>query len=121
MTIQHVDRTGHPWTFEMNCTPIQGQMVQRLLSSVRCIGNREELNLSYLAEWEDNTAFRDDMEHVVLSALRDWGGTTHRRPADTSTPARVSETVNTNPVTVSGTVNTNDADDEREPYYWENF
>ena len=110
MTIRHVDRTGTPWTFEIDCTPIQGQMFERLLTSVRAIGNREELNLSYLADMEGNTAFRNTLEHVVLSALRKW--------AEPPTPARVSGTVNVNASTVS--TNTEPVE-EREPYYWELF
>ena len=114
MTIRHVDRTGTPWTFEIDCTPIQGRMVERLLTFVRCLGNSEELTLTYLADWEENTAFRNTLEHVVLSALRDWG----QPPQQPPTPARVSDTVNVN----ASTVNTNEEpDDEREPYYWENF
>ena len=111
MIIRHVDRTGTPWVFQLDCSPIQGQIFERLLTSVRAIGNREELNLSYLAEWEENTAFRNTLEHVVLSALRDWTAP--------PTPARVSETVNVNPSTVN--TNTNEEPDEREPYYWELF
>jgi hypothetical protein len=114
MTITHVDRTGTPWTFEIDCTPIQGRMVERLLSFVHCIGNREEITLSYLADWEQNTAFRDTLEHVVLSALREWTAPPQQPP----TPARVSETVNVN----ASTVNTNtEPVEEREPFYWENF
>lgn len=89
-------------------------MVERLLTFVRCLGNSEELTLSYLAEWEENTAFRNTLEHVVLSALREWGNPAQQPP----TPARVNDTVNVN----ASTVNTNEEpDDEREPYYWENF
>lgn len=50
-------------------------MFERLLTFVRSIGSREELTLSYLDKWEENTAFRNGMENAVLSALRDWGGT----------------------------------------------
>ena len=117
MTITHVDRTGTPWTFEIDCTPIQGRMVERLLTFVRCLGNSEELTLSYLADLEKNTAFRDTLEHVVLSAVRDWGQPAQQPP--TPTPARVNaSTVNVNASTVSTNEET---DDEREPYYWENF
>lgn len=103
MTIRHVDRTGKPWTFEIDCTPEQGQMFQRLLLSVRNIGNREELRVSYLAEWDSNTAFRNGMENAVLSALRDWAGTLHEKPTE------------------EPRLNLNYEPDEREPYYWENF
>lgn len=125
MTIRHVDRTGKPWTFKVDCTPIQGRIFEQLLRTVRNVGSREELSLSYLSDMDANTAFRDELEHVVLSALRGWnGGTTATAapPLPQPTPARVSETVNVNPSTVSDNVNTNaDADGEREPYYWENF
>ena len=99
-------------------------MFERLLTLVRTIGNREELTLSYLQDLDGNTAFRDGMEHVVLSALRDWKGTAATPEPQPPTPARVSETVNVNPSTVSDNVNTNDTDDadgDRVRYYWENF
>lgn len=122
MTIRHVDRTGHPWTFEIDCTPIQGRMFERLLLAVRNIGSREELALSYLAEWEVNDGFRNGMEHAVLSALRDWAQTPTGTPEPSTDSGTVSGTVNVNPSTVSGSINTNDTEpDEREPYYWERF
>ena len=118
MTIRHVDRTGHPWTFNINCTPTQGRMFERLLTFVRSIGSREELTLSYLDKWEENTEFRNGMENAVLSALRNWAEPPTGTP-DTSTD---SGKVNVNPSTVSGSINTNDTEpDEREPYYWELF
>ena len=122
MTIRHTDRTGHPWTFEIDCTPVQGRMFERLLLCVRNIGSREELSLSYLANLESNTAFRDGMEHAVLSALREWRGTPTATPEpQPPTPARVSGTDNVNPSTVSDFTNGTEPADEREPYYWENF
>ena len=112
MTIRHTDRTGHPWTFEIDCTPIQGRMFERLLSCVRNIGSREELTLSYLERFEENTAFRDGMENAILSALRDWRGTR------TATPKPQPPT----PERISGTGNTTDDDDGNGiRYYWENF
>lgn len=100
MTIRHTDRAGKPWTFRIDCTPIQGRMFERLLTAVRTIGNREQLTLSYLSDVDGNTAFRDELEHAVLSALRDWAGTSTETPEPS--------TIDTEP-------------DEREPYYWENF
>lgn len=125
MTIRHVDRTGKPWTFNVECTPVQGRMFEQLLRTVRNVGSREELTLSYLERLEENTAFRDALEHAVLSALRGWNGastaTTATPQPEPPTPARVSETVNVNPSTVSD--NTNDTDDDGNGvrYYWENF
>ena len=95
-------------------------MFERLLLCVRNIGSREELSLSYLANLESNTAFRDGMEHAVLSALREWRGTPTAAP-EPPTPARVSGTDNVNPSTVSDFTNVTEPADEREPYYWENF
>ena len=75
-------------------------MFERLLTFVRSIGSREELTLSYLDKWEENTAFRNGMENAVLSALRDWAEPPTGTP-DTST--------------VSGSTNTNGTEpDERE-------
>lgn len=105
MIIRHVDRTGKPWTFNVDCTPIQGRMFERLLLYVRNMGNREELNLSYLAELDYNTAFRDGIENAVLSALQQWTGAA-RIAATPQEQAPVEE-----PDTVEG----------RKPYYWENF
>ena len=114
MRISHVDRNGKPWTFDVDCTPVQGQLFQRLLTFVRCIGNREELTLTYLEDWAGNTAFRDEMEHVVLSALQQWTGTATHEPV-TPTPTT---TATEPPPTPSG----NDDDDDGTPhYYWENF
>lgn len=123
MTIRHVDRAGNPWAFNLDCTPTQGRMFERLLTFVRTIGNREELTLSYLQDLDGNTAFRDGMEHAVLSALRDWAEPPTGTPDTSTANDKVSETVNVNPSTVSGTINTNDTepDEEREPYYWERF
>ena len=98
MTIRHKDRTGKTWTFQIDCTPVQGRLVERLLKSVYCLGNREELTLTYLAEWEANTAFRNSLEQVVLSALREWNGTlkvpppTLEEPATTAEPPEFQET-----------------------------
>ena len=100
MTIRYTDRAGKPWTFRIDCTPIQGRMFEHLLTSVRTIGNREQITLSYLSDVDGNTAFRDGMEHAVLLALSNWAG------ASTGTPD--TSTTGTEP-------------DEREPYYWENF
>lgn len=130
MTIRHVDRTGHPWTFDIDCTPVQGRMFERLLLSARNVGNREELTLSYLSAVEDNTAFRNEMEHAVLSALSTWAETLrNRHPAPPLAP--VNDTANVKPPTVNKTANaapfnvydfiTPDEDNEREPYYWEDF
>ena len=120
MTIEHVDRRGTPWAFELDCTPIQGRMFERLLCYLRSIGSREGLTISYLEEWEDNTAFRDGMEHAVLSALREWTQTNTGAPdVDALT---VNETVNVTPSTDNDTISEKDTEpDEREPYYWENF
>ena len=120
MTINHVDRTGKPWAFELDCTPIQGRMFQRLLGFVRSIGGKESLTVGFLTDVEGNTAFRDGMEHAVLSALRTWAAEpTHGVPPDEpdgaellDIPVRVSEPAN---------ASTDDEPDEREPYYWENF
>lgn len=107
MTIRHVDRTGKPWTFEMDCTPEQGRMFERLLLTVRNIGNREELNLHYLLNADVNTEFRDGMERAVLSALKTWAE---------GTPATVPQAPEPHALRTEP-----DGDDEREPYYWENF
>ena len=107
MTIRHVDRAGNPWTFEIDCTPVQGRMFERLLLTVRNIGNREELNLDFLLD-AGNTAFRDDMEHAVLSALKTWTENTNTATAPPT------------PAALRGT-DEQDGDDEREPYYWESF
>ena len=127
MELRHKDRTGKPWTFQLDCTPVQGRLVQRLLTFVRCLGNQEELTVTYLAEWEANTAFRNSLETVVLSALREWDGTlleppkpleappTFQEPAPAPTPT----TDATKPPTFS--TNTKDDDDGRIHYYWENF
>ncbi len=120
MTINHVDRTGKPWAFELDCTPIQGRMFQRLLGFVRSIGGKESLTVGFLTDVEGNTAFRDGMEHAVLSALRTWAAEpTHGVPPDEpdgaellDIPVRVSEPAH---------ASTDDEPDEREPYYWENF
>lgn len=129
MTIFHVDRTGKPWAFELDCTPIQGRMFQRLLGFVRSIGGKESLTVSFLSDVKGNTAFRDGMEHAVLSALRTWAAEpTHGVPPDEpdgedflNIPVRVNEPVGVNPSTVNEKANTNDEPEEREPYYWENF
>ena len=135
MTIRHVDRTGHPWTFDIDCTPVQGRMFERLLLSARNVGNREELTLSYLAAVEENTAFRNVLEHVVLSALRTWAETlTNRHPAPPVppvSPVEVRKSANVKPSTVSKTANVTpfdvnelldvEDDGERKPYYWEDF
>lgn len=125
MTINHVDRTGKPWAFELDCTPIQGRMFQRLLGFVRSIGGKESLTVGFLTDVEGNTAFRDGMEHAVLSALRTWAvEPTHGVPPDEpdgaellDIPARVTKPANVS----TSTVNDNEEPDEREPYYWENF
>ena len=80
-------------------------MFERLLLTVRNIGNREELNLDFLLD-AGNTAFRDDMEHAVLSALKTWTENTATAPP---TPAALRGT------------DEQDGDNEREPYYWERF
>ena len=136
MTIKHVDRTGHPWTFNIECTPEQGRMFERLLLSARNVGNREELNLSYWDRAEDNTAFRNEIEHVILSALREWVQTSTYRP-HTVEPTNANGAVNVNAAKVNGavdvkavTVDSNDtpadastdADgEENEQYYWQRF
>ena len=108
MTIRHVDRTGKPWTFEIDCTPVQGRMFERLLLTVRNIGNREELNLDFLLD-AGNTAFRDEMERAVLSALKTW--TENNAATVPHTPE---------PAALRGKDEPADGD-EREPYYWERF
>ena len=115
MRIEHVDRAGNPWAFELDCTPTQGRMFERLLFYLRSIGSREGLTISYLEDWEANTAFRDGMEHAVLSALREWTQT------DTGAPdaLAVSCTTDGKPSTAEDTGA--DEPEEREPYYWENF
>ena len=124
MRIKHVDRTGKPWTFEIDCTPVQGRLVQRLLTFVRCLGNQEELTVTYLAEWEANTAFRNSLETVVLSALREWDGTLLEPPKPLEEPTPTPEPA---PITQTSTVpptfstNTKDDDDGKIHYYWENF
>lgn len=77
-------------------------MFEHLLTAVRTIGNREQLTLSYLSDVEGNRAFCAEMEHAVLSALRDWAGTSTAVVPDASAA-------------------TDAEPDEREPYYWENF
>ena len=121
MTIKHVDRTGHPWAFQIDCTPVQGRMVQRLLTFVRCLGNQEELTVTYLADWEANTAFRNSMENVVLSALREWDGTLIEPPKqlEEPTPPTPEPPTATEPPTFS--TNTKSDDDGKIHYYWENF
>lgn len=124
MELRHKDRTGKPWTFQLDCTPVQGRLVQRLLTFVRCLGNQEELTVTYLAELEANTAFRNSLETVVLSALREWDGTLLEPPKQLEEPptfqepAPPPETTATKPPTFS--TNTKD-DDGRIHYYWENF
>lgn len=88
-------------------------MFERLLLTVRNIGNREELNLDYLIDADVNTAFRDDIERTVLSALKTWtekhpATVRPQEPAPTPAAPRVSE----RPA---------DTVEEREPYYWEQF
>ena len=113
MTIQHTDSTGKPWTFEIDCTPIQGRMFERLLLCVRTIGNREALSLSYMEKYESNTGFRAVMEHVVLSALKEWTYTAAAKP-EPLTP-EVSTTTTAPPPPPSG-----DDDDDKPPkYYWQ--
>lgn len=111
MTIQHTDRTGHVWTFNIDCTTTQGRMFERLLLSVANVGNREKLALSYYENIESNTAFRDGLEHAVLSALKQWA---ENRPAVSPPSARGTggEQEDRSPA---------DGGNEREPYYWENF
>ena len=124
MTIRHKDRTGKPWAFELNCTPVQGRLVERLLEFVRCIGNREELTVTYLAEWEANTAFRNSMEYVVLSALREWDGTLIEppKPLEEPPPPTPEPVTQTSTVPPTFSTNTHDDDDDGKPhYYWENF
>lgn len=123
MRIEHVDRAGNPWAFELDCTPIQGRMVERLLHYVRSIGSREGLTISYLEDWEANTAFRDGLEHAILSALREWTQTNTGTPdVDALT---VSATTDGKTSTANGKVSDTDTEpaetEEREPYYWENF
>ena len=91
MTIRHKDKTGKTWTFEMDCTPVQGRLIERLLKFVYCLGNREELTLSYLAKWEENTAFRNSLEQVVLSALREWNGALKVPPPTLEEPPTIDE------------------------------
>lgn len=95
-------------------------MVERLLTFVRCLGNREELTVTYLAEWEANTAFRNSLETVVLSALREWDGTLLEppKPLEEPTPPPEPPTA-TEPPTFSP--NTKSDDDGQIHYYWENF
>ena len=125
MELRHKDRTGKPWTFQLDCTPVQGRLVQRLLTFVRCLGNQEELTVTYLADWEENTAFRNTLEHVVLSAVQEWDGTPMEppkpleEPPTFQEPAPPPETTATKPPTFS--TNTKDDDDGRIHYYWENF
>ena len=136
MRITHVDRTGHPWTFDIDCTPEQGRMFERLLLSARNVGNREELNLSYWDRAEDNTAFRNEIEHVVLTALQEWVPTSTYRPhvippnyvneAANLNAAKVNETANVKPVTVHSNDAPADAStdadgEENEQYYWQRF
>lgn len=118
MTIRHTDRTGKAWTFKIHCTTVQGRMFERLLNAARNVGSREELSVSYLRDTEGNTAFQDDIEHVVLSALKTW---TENRPAPEPPPPPPQPVI---PRTAVSNLNlTTDADEveEREPYYWENF
>ena len=123
MVIRHKDRTGKTWTFQIDCTPVQGRVVKRLLEFVRCIGNREELTVTYLADWEANTAFRNTLEHVVLSAVQEWDGTLlaepqlFEEPEPTPEPEPPTTTATTPP-----TFSTNKRDDDGQiHYYWENF
>jgi len=137
MTIRHTDTTGHPWTFEIDCTPIQGRMFERLLTSVSTVGNLEQLALSYMEDAEGNRTFRYAIEHALLSALRTWTeNRTNAKPKPLPTPPvtppqPIRENINLRRRRISGTVNTHsptvadddtDTDDDgRVHYYWENF
>ena len=90
-TIRHKDRAGKTWTLQINCTPVQGRLIERLLTFVYCLGNREELTLSYLAEWEQNTAFRNSLEQVVLSAVQEWNGALTVPPQPLEAPPDLDE------------------------------
>ena len=106
-------------------------MFERLLTTVHNVGSREELSLSYLRDAEENTAFRDDMEHAVLSALKTWAENRTAAPVPTPPPPqRTKNEPRETPVNVSrkgyDVTNLNadtdtDEIEEREPYYWENF
>ena len=95
-------------------------MFERLLLGVRNIGNYEELSISYLENLRENTAFRDGMEHAVLSALREWTESTRTDTPPPPTPQNLNEQRNNKGLPA---YNLNDDTDEQEraPYYWENF
>lgn len=114
MTIRYVDSTGNPWAFELDCNPSQLRMFASLLRSVRNIGSREELCLTFYERYEENTAFRGGMEHAVLSALRDW-----TRSATPDGANVLGDVANVNASTANGMGN--DTDDDGVHYYWENF
>lgn len=117
MTIRYVDSTGKPWAFELDCTPLQGRMFASLLRSVRNIGSREELCLTFYERYEENAAFRGGIEHAVLSALRDWA-----HSATTDGANVLGDVANVNASTANGMANVMDDDtDDRVHYYWENF
>jgi hypothetical protein len=127
MKFQHVDKRGRSWTFDVDCTDVQRRLLDRLLVFVRCLGNREELQLSYLSDLEANTAFRDALERVVLSAIQSWGGTTDEQelppvppvppPPPPQPPAPSPEQTPSHTSTSTGA----DEDAWRFTYWWENL
>lgn len=135
MDVTHSDRRGNAWVFPINCTPYQAGILVNLLRAVRNMGNREALTLKYYDNFDDNEAFCDYVEDVLLSALRDAppreplpqepGPTIAELLADdspASMPAPVLTTSTPQPEVVGDSVDSDDSDDDEEPqYYWQKF
>lgn len=124
MTIRHTDRTGHPWTLDVDCTDVQRRLLDRLLVFVRCLGNREELQLSYLSDLEANTAFRNALERVVLSAIQSWGGSTDEQDLPevppVPPPPPPAPPPDLEPIS-KPTTSTGEEEERRFTYWWENL
>lgn len=112
MIVTHKDRGGKTWRFAVDVTPYQAGLFRRALYAFRNVVKAEGLTLAYLADLEQNDAFLSEVEAVVLSALY------ARFPAPDPTPARPPATAQ--PAPPSGSADT-DREQERKPYYWENF
>ena len=118
--VTHTDAYGKRWVFPLNCNTEQEQMFRRFLSRLHAPTVTAGLEFAIGGGTKGaNREFRATVEHVVLSALRDWtaaGSAAYKpEPLTPPTPTQAARRTTAPPPPPPP------EPEEREPYYWENF
>lgn len=118
--VTHTDAYGKQWVFSLNCNPEQEQVFRRFLSRLHAPKVTAGYGFVIGRTTGENAEFRATVEHVVLSALRDWtaAGSAAYKPE----PLTVSKPTPTRTENATAPLPPPPPEpEEREPYYWENF